>query len=116
MTFCYVSGDGTDSTVNGKIMWARVKGKTENDLFKLPFKDSYMFRPGYIQPTKGLNNTKGFYKILAPLYPFLKIILSKHLVTLEELGRAMINVAINGYEKKVLENIDIRKTGFSLIQ
>src|ERR1043165_1945802 len=62
LTFCYVSGAGTDSTAKGKSMWARVKGKTENDLMKLPFKGAYMFRPGYMQPTKGLKNTLSGYK------------------------------------------------------
>ncbi len=66
MTFCYVSGVGTDSTEKGRSMWARVKGKTENDLLELPFKAAYMFRPGYIQPTKGLKNTYKMYKVLAP--------------------------------------------------
>ena len=107
--FCYVSGDATDSTEKGKIMWARVKGKTENDLMKLPFKGAYMFRPGYIQPTKGLKNTKGFYKVLAPFYPFWKILFPKHLVKLEELGKAMINSTLFGYDIKILECVDIVK-------
>jgi uncharacterized protein YbjT (DUF2867 family) len=107
MTFCYVSGEGTDSTEKGRIMWARVKGKTENDLLKLPFKDTYMFRPGYIQPTKGLKNTKKFYKLFVPFYPILKIIIPRHVVSLEELGRAMINVALYGSDEKILECRDI---------
>jgi len=107
LTFCYVSGSGTDSTEQGKIMWARIKGKTENDLLKLPFKKSFMFRPGYIQPTKGLKNTKGFYKALAPFYPFWKILFPKHLVTLEQLGKAMINSSLYGYNKRILECVDI---------
>lgn len=107
MTFCYVSGSGTDSTEKGKIMWARIKGKTENDLLKLPFKVAYMFRPGYIQPTKGLKNTKGFYKIFTPFYPVLKTLFPKYVVTLEELGKAMINVTMYGTDKKVLECRDI---------
>ncbi|MBA4406620.1 epimerase [bacterium] len=109
MTFCYASGVGTDSTKQGKIMWARVKGKTENDLMKLPFKDAYMFRPGYIQPTKGLKNTYKIYKVLAPCYPVLKFLFPKYVVTLEEIGRAMINATLNGYEKKILECNDIRE-------
>ena len=76
MTFCYVSGSGTDSTEKGKLMWARVKGKTENDLLKLPFKDAYMFRPGYIQPTKGLKNTYKIYKVLSPFFPIFEKIIS----------------------------------------
>jgi uncharacterized protein YbjT (DUF2867 family) len=109
LTFAYISGDGTDSTEKGKIMWARIKGKTENDLLKLPFKKSFMFRPGYIQPTKGLKNTKGFYKALAPFYLLWKILFPKHLVTLEELGKAMINSSLYGYDKKILECVDIDK-------
>ena len=70
MTFCYVSGVGTDSTEKGRSMWARVKGKTENDLLKLGFKDAYMFRPGYIQPTKGLKNTYKIYEFTLKSYFF----------------------------------------------
>lgn len=103
MTFCYVSGLGTDSSVKGKTMWARVKGKTENDLLKLPFKDAYMFRPGYIQPTKGLKNAYKAYKIFAPFYPVIKLLFSKYSTTLREIGLAMINVSLYGSEKKVLE-------------
>ncbi|MFZ1290913.1 MAG: NAD-dependent epimerase/dehydratase family protein [Melioribacteraceae bacterium] len=108
MVFTYVSGTGTDSSEIGKIMWARVKGKTENDLLKLQFKDSYMFRPGYIQPIKGLKNSYKIYKITSPLYPILENFFPKHVITLEELGNSMINVTLNGYNKKVLENVDIR--------
>ena len=110
MTFCYVSGAGTDSTENGKIMWARVKGKTENDLLKLPFKDAYMFRPGYIQPTKGLKNAYKAYKFFAPFYPIFRNLFPKYVVTLEEIGNSMINVTQKDYEKKVLECNDIRNT------
>ncbi len=108
MVFTYVSGTGTDSSEIGKIMWARVEGKTENDLLKLQFKDSYMFRPGYIQPIKGLKNSYKIYKITSPLYPILEKFFPKHVITLEELGNSMINVTLNGYNKKVLENVDIR--------
>jgi len=107
MTFCYVSGVGTDGTEKGRSMWARVKGKTENDLMKLPFKASYMFRAGYIQPTKGLKNTYKFYKVVAPIYPLIKLLFSNYVCTLEEIGLAMINVTLYGSEKKVLECKDI---------
>jgi len=107
MTFCYVSGVGTDSTEKGRSMWARVKGKTENDLLKLGFKDAYMFRPGYIQPTKGLKNSYKIYKIFAPFYPVLKTLFPKYVVSLEEIGQAMINVTLDGSEKKILECKDI---------
>ncbi len=107
MTFCYISGAGTDSTENGRSMWARVKGKTENDLMKLPFKASYMFRPGYIQPTKGLKNTYKFYKVVAPIYPLIKLLFSKYVCTLEEIGLSMINVTLFGSDKQILECKDI---------
>ena len=107
--FCYVTGMGTDSTEKGKTMWARVKGKTENDLMKLPFKNAYMFRPGYIQPIKGLKNTYTVYKFVSPLYPVLKALARKYAITLKELGQAMINVALHSPEKKILECEDIRK-------
>ncbi len=107
MTFCYVSGVGTDSTEKGRSMWARVKGKTENDLLKRPFKAAYMFRPGYIQPTKGLKNTYKAYKIFVPLYPLIKLFFSKYATTLKEIGLAMINVSLYGSDKKILECKDI---------
>ena len=109
LTFCYVSGVGTDSTENGRSMWARVKGKTENDLMKLQFKASYKFRPGYIQPTKGLKNTYKFYKVVAPIYPLIKLLFSKYVCTLEEIGLSMINVTLYGSEKQILECKDILK-------
>ncbi|MCW8849634.1 MAG: NAD-dependent epimerase/dehydratase family protein [Melioribacteraceae bacterium] len=111
MVFTYVSGVGTDSTEKGKSMWARVKGKTENDLMKLPFKDVYSYRPGYIQPIKGLKNAYKIYKVFVPFYGIIEKLFPKYATTLEEIGNSMINVTINGYEKKVLECIDIRKTG-----
>lgn len=107
MVFCYISGAGTDSTEKGKIMWARVKGKTENDLIKLPFKEVYNFRPGVLQPTKGLKNTLSYYKYLGWLLPIIKILAPKYICSLKELGRAMINAAAKGYRKQVLEVEDI---------
>ena len=109
MVFTYVSGTGTDSTEKGRSMWARIKGKTESDLLKLPFKAAYMFRPGYIQPAKGLKNIYKIYKVLAPLYPVWKILFPKYVVTNEEIGKAMINVVLKGPEKKILECANIRK-------
>ena len=105
--FMYVSGTGTDSTEKGKVSWARVKGKTENDLLKLSFKSAYMYRPGYIQPIKGLKNTYTAYKVLAPFYPVFKILFPKYVCRLDDLGKSMINVTLNGYEKPVLECKDI---------
>ena len=108
MTFCYISGKSTDSTEKGRMMWARVKGKTENDLFKLPFKEVYAFRPGYMHPTKGLKNTPKSYKYITWMYPFFRTFLPNYVSTLKELGLAMINAALFGYEKKILEVKDIR--------
>lgn len=107
MTFCYISGSGTDSSEKGRAMWARVKGKTENDLMKLPFKKAYAFRPGYMQPTKGLRNTKPYYKFMSWMYPFLRTVFPGMVSTLKELGDAMINTAVSGYSKPVLEVKDI---------
>src|ERR1700730_17488869 len=78
LTFCYISGAGTDSTEIGRSMWARVKGKTENDLMKLPFKNVYAFRPGYIQPTPGLKNTNKWYTLLSWLYPVWRSLFPKY--------------------------------------
>ena len=111
MVFTYVSGVGTDSTEKGKSMWARVKGKTENDLMNLPFKDVYAYRPGYIQPIKGLKNSYKIYKIFTPFYSILEKLFPKYVGTLEEIGNSMINVTLNRYDNKVLEVVDIRKTG-----
>lgn len=105
MTFCYVSGAGTDSTEKGKLMWARVKGKTENDLMKLPFKKVYNFRPGIIEPTKGLQHTLGLYKYMGWIIPVVRLFTP--VVTLKQLGLAMINTAAKGYEKQILEVRDI---------
>jgi hypothetical protein len=107
MTLCYISGAGTDSTENGKIMWGRVKGKTENDLLKLPFKQSFMFRPAIISPTKGLTNTYTSYKIMNPILPAIRSIFPKYISSLKELGLAMINVVIEGYAKRTIEVSDI---------
>ena len=108
MVFCYVSGGSTDSTEKGRVMWARVKGKTENDLMKLPFKKVFNFRPGYMHPTKGLKNVLPYYKYITWLYPIFKIILPNMVSTLAELGLAMINVTLFGYGKQILEVKDIK--------
>ena len=107
MTFGYISGTATDSSEKGRSMWARVKGKTENDLMKLPFKRAYAFRPGYMQPTPGLKNTLSYYKYLSWLYPAFRLLFPNYVSTLSEMGRAMINAALYGYEKQVLEVRDI---------
>jgi hypothetical protein len=107
MVFCYVSGAGTDSSENGRAMWARVKGKTENDLLKLPFKKAYMFRPGFIEPTKGLKNTLQLYRYVFWMIPVLKVVFPKYVSSLREIGTAMINAVRKGYPKTVLEVNDI---------
>ena len=108
MTFCYVSGAGTDSTEKGSSMWARVKGKTENDLMKLPFKQVFAFRPGYMHPTPGLKNTLSFVKYLSWLYPFFKRSFPNTVSTLAQVGQAMIKVTLFGYDKQVMEVKDIK--------
>jgi uncharacterized protein YbjT (DUF2867 family) len=107
MVFCYISGAGTDSTEKGRMMWARVKGKTENDLAKLPFKKVYNFRPGIIKPTKGLKNTLSYYKYFGWLLPIIYFVAPKYILSLKELGLAMINAAGKGYDKQVLDVRDI---------
>ena len=109
ISLCYVSGLGTDSSEKSRIMWARVKGKTENDLLKLPVKQAYMFRPGFIGPTKGLNNAYTFYKVINPLYPLLRKLFPKYISNLKEIGLAMINTVNIGYDKHILEVRDIVK-------
>lgn len=108
MTFCYVSGAGTDSTEQGRLMWARVKGKTENDLAKLPFKKTYNFRPGYMHPTPGLKFTLPYYKYFTWLYPVLRLLFPGSVSTLKEMGLAMINAVLLGYEKREIEVKDIK--------
>ena len=105
MTFCYISGRGTNE--NGKQMWQRVKGKTETDLTKLPFKGVYNFRPGIMKPTMGLKNTLSLYKWMGWLIPIINTISPKSVLTLKQVGDAMINVTQKGYEKKILEVRDI---------
>jgi uncharacterized protein YbjT (DUF2867 family) len=107
MTICYVSGMGTDSSEKGRVMWARVKGKTENDLLRLPFRGAYLFRPGFIRPTKGLKHTHWFYRVLDPLFPLLNRLFPGSLLTLREIGLAMIHSVGKGPEKRVLEVSDI---------
>jgi uncharacterized protein YbjT (DUF2867 family) len=111
MTFCYISGVGTDSTERGKTMWARVKGRTENALLALPFKAAFMFRPGYIQPVEGVRSKTGWYQavynVLAPTYPLLRRLFPGSVTTTANLGRALIQVAASGYPKSILYARDI---------
>jgi hypothetical protein len=110
MVLTYVTGRGTDSSESGSLMWARIKGKTENDLLKLPLKAAYMFRPAGIQPLHGVRSKTGWvqaiYGATAPLLTLLNRVAPKYMTTSEQLGRAMIKVAREGYPKPVLESED----------
>jgi uncharacterized protein YbjT (DUF2867 family) len=111
MTFVYVSGTGTDSTEQGRQMWARVKGRTENALGRLPFKGVYLFRPGFIQPVHGVTSKTNwyrlFYTVTLPLFPVLRTLFPKHVLTTATVGQAMLEVARHGAPKTVLEASDI---------
>jgi uncharacterized protein YbjT (DUF2867 family) len=113
MVFVYVTGQGTDSSEKGRLMWARVKGKTENDLLKLPFKAAYMFRRAAIQPLHGIRSktawVQAIYVAAAPLLSLLHRVAPKYMTTTEQVGRAMIRVARNGYPRPVLESEDINR-------
>jgi hypothetical protein len=106
MTFCYVTGAGTDSTEQGRLAWARVKGATENALLRL-FRRAYMFRPGMMKASPGQKNLKWIYRAFAWTYPVGRILYPAGFCTLQEVGRAMINAASKGYPKHILEVADI---------
>jgi uncharacterized protein YbjT (DUF2867 family) len=112
MTFIYVSGAGTDSTENGRSMWARVKGRTENALTKLPFKKVHNFRPGFMKATPGQKNLLKMYKYVGWLYPFLKVVLPNATSTLKQVGQAMIKCLTIGSDKQVLEVKDINELSY----
>ncbi|WP_430813507.1 NAD-dependent epimerase/dehydratase family protein [Carboxylicivirga sp. RSCT41] len=111
MVFSYVSGTGTDSSEKGRVMWARVKGKTENMILNMGFKDAYAFRPGAILPEKGIKSRtnwyNAFYVIFRPLFPLMRKM--KSVTTTTKLGQALINVSIKPSNKKILENVDINR-------
>jgi len=108
MTFCYVTGAGTDSTEQGRVAWANVKGATENALMRL-FKQSYMFRPAFMKASPGQKNVKSYYKFFAWLYPIGRALYPAGFCTLQEVGRAMINAVSKGYPKQILDVKDIVK-------
>lgn len=114
-TFCYVSGTGTDSTERGRVMWARVKGRTENALLALPFKAAHMFRPGFIQPLRGVRSKtalyQAFYSVFGLLYPLLQRLLPNLVTNTVAVGRALIRVSAEGYPQKILESRDINCAG-----
>jgi uncharacterized protein YbjT (DUF2867 family) len=110
MTFCYVSGQGADSTERGRFMWARVKGKTENQLLRMPL-NAFMFRPGFVQPMKGVRSRtplyQAFYTAFTPFFPLIRRLMPRGTTTSQNMGRAMIRVTRSGYPKRILENVDI---------
>jgi uncharacterized protein YbjT (DUF2867 family) len=112
-TFCFVSGAGTDSSGRGRVMWARVKGQAEQALLAMPFKGAYMFRPGYIQPMKGVRSKTALYQLVynlvGPLYPLMRTLMPSYLTTTVDLAHAMIEAARSGYERHVLETPDINR-------
>jgi uncharacterized protein YbjT (DUF2867 family) len=113
LTFCYVSGEGTDSTERGRTAWARIKGKTENALLRLPFNAAFMFRPGYIQPIKGIRSKtrwyQALYDVIGPFYPLFRRLLPRYVTTTANIGRAMIQVAASGYPRPILFSADINR-------
>ena len=115
MTFIFVSGAGADSTGRGRVMWARVKGETENEVLRLPFHAAYVFRPAFIQPLHGITSRTKLYRmayaVIGPLYPVFKALAPRYVTTTERIGRAMIRVARHGASKPVLESRDIDLLG-----
>lgn len=111
MTFVFVSGAGADSSEQGRLMWARVKGKTENAIIRLPFKASYVFRPGVVQPMHGERSRTAAYRVLytitKPLVPWIRRLWPNQILTTEQFGRAMLFVVRHGAPKRVLESADI---------
>ena len=112
-TFCFVSGAGTDGSGRGRVMWARVKGQTEQALLGMPFKAAYMFRPGYIQPLKGVRSKTALYQMIynvaGPLYPVMRMFMPSYVTTTVDLAHAMIEAARVGCERRVLETPDINR-------
>ncbi len=112
-SFCFVSGAGTDGTGRGRVMWARLKGQTENALLAMGFKSAFMFRPGYIQPMKGVRSKTALYQVIysiaGPLYPLMHLLLPSYVTTTVDLARAMIEAARGGYSRQVLETADINR-------
>jgi uncharacterized protein YbjT (DUF2867 family) len=108
LVFSHVSGSHTDGSEQSSVMWARVKGKTENALLKLGFEHAYNFRPGFMKPTPGQQNIKGYYKAIGPLYPVLRAVFPNQVSTMREVALAMINSVLKGYPKPVLEVKDIK--------
>ncbi|NTW85580.1 MAG: epimerase [Holophagaceae bacterium] len=113
MRFCYISGAGADSSEQGRVMWARVKGRVENALLRLPFKGVYIFRPGAIQPLHGITSRTALYRVLylllGPFLPIMKAFFPDSLTTTEQLGKAMLQAALVGAPKAILETREINR-------
>lgn len=113
--FCFVSGLGSDSTEQGRVMWARVKGKAENAVLRMPFRAAHAFRPGFIQPLRGVRSRTRLYAVLygiaGPLYPVLRRLFPRQVTDSVTLGRAMLRVARDGFEGPILESTDINRVG-----
>ena len=109
LSFIYVSGGGTDSSEKGRAFWARVKGKTENDLAKLPFKQTFGFRIGFVKPAAGQQHVLPYYKYVAWLFPVIKTLLPFMYNTMQQVAQAMVYLAQNGYKRNVIYVKDIHK-------
>jgi uncharacterized protein YbjT (DUF2867 family) len=108
MVFNFISGSHTDSSEKGKVMWARVKGRTEHALATLPFKKEYNFRPGFMKPTPGQKNVKRLYRVIGKFYPVLRVVFPNNVSRMQEVGLAMINAVKKGYPKQIVEVTDIK--------
>jgi uncharacterized protein YbjT (DUF2867 family) len=113
MTFIFVSGAGADSTERGRLMWARVKGATENALLRMPFKAVFVFRLGFVQPLHGITSRTQIYRVLlaiaGPVFPLLRRLMPNAITTTENIGRAMIALAAHGATTRVFGNADINR-------
>jgi len=117
LTFCYVSGAGTDTSERGRIMWARVRGATENALLRLPFNAAFMLRPGFIEPLEGVKSRtpayRAAYAVFAPILPLRRRPAPRYVTTTVAVGRAMIALAIHGDSKPILDPEDINRLAVS---
>lgn len=115
MTFIFISGSGTDSSEQGRVMWARVKGRAENAVFATPFKASYAFRPAFVEARHGVVSSTRSYRILyfflKPLVPLLRLLLPRYVTSSVHIGRAMLEVSKHGSDKQILESPDIEALG-----
>ena len=114
LTFCFLSGAGTDPTMKSRFMWARIKGKAERDLALIPLKKLYVFRPGIIQPIRGKKHSLTMTRIISPFYPIFYKLFPSFMTNTEEFGLAMINAVLFGSTNKILENRDIREMARTL--